>query len=405
MVFGNQQMSSVNRSFALASGGPSPPAILHSVNERYGEWKLGYAAANLIVVGSKPGPEAIVLAGNDYLSLARHPNIVRAITETLRDSHSDVLMSTVYIQHLDVQRQYEAAMAAYLGSESAVLCQSGWTANDGLIQVLADSDTPVYIDLGAHASLWQGIQSAGATARPFRHNDPASLSALAKRYGPGLVVADAVYSTTGDICPLGDFVEIADRHGCMLVLDESHSVGLRGPSGVGLAAELGLVHRVHFQTFSLSKAFVGRGGIVAGPSHLLEYFRFVARPSVFSSAVLLHEVAAFSATLEIIRGDDWRREALRRKSDYLRQGLLGAGWPIANNSAPIVALMSGTEERTVQLRDALEARNVFGAVFCAPSTPRNRALVRLTANASVSERDLDKVIAACIAARQEVGIA
>lgn len=379
--------------------------MLHSVNQRYLEWKSGYAAANLIVVGSKPGAGAILLAGNDYLSLARHPKIVQAIADCLHNTPSDVLMSTVYVQHLDVQQRYEAAMAAYLGSEGAVLCQSGWSANDGLIQVLADEDTPVYIDVGAHASLWQGIHSAGATARPFRHNDPASLSALTKRYGPGLIAADAVYSTTGDVCPLGDFVDIAERQGCLVLLDESHAIGVRGPCGAGLAAELGLADRVSFRTVSLSKAFVGRGGIVAGPSQLLEYFRFVARPSVFSSAVLLHEIAAFSAALEIIREDDWRRQALRRKSDHLRQGLLAAGWPIANNDAPIIALIGGAEEVTVRMRDALEARNVFGAVFCAPSTPKNRSLVRLTANATVPESDLNQVIDACAAARQEAGLA
>jgi CAI-1 autoinducer synthase len=382
---------------------PPPPSALESVNQRFVEWKSGYAAANLIVVGRKPGAGAILLAGNDYLSLARHPEIVRAITQALLTSRADVLMSTVYVQHLDVQRQFEADIAAYLGSEAAVLCQSGWSANDGLIQVLADSEMPVYIDIAAHASLWQGIQSAGAAARPFRHNDPASLSTLIKRYGPGLIVADAVYSTTGDICPLGDFVDIAERQGCMLVLDESHAVGVRGPGGTGLAAELGLIDHVHFRTFSLSKAFVGRGGIVAGPSRLMEYFRFVARPSVFSSAVMLHEIAAFSATLEIIRSDERRRATLRQKSTYLRAGLLAAGWPIANNDAPIIALMGGAEERTVRLRDALEDRNVFGAVFCAPSTAKNRSLVRLTMNASLPDSDLDTVIDACAAARQEMG--
>lgn len=397
-------MSSGERTFAFRDWRSSPPTTLHAVNQRYLEWKSGYAAANLIVVGRKPGAGAILLAGNDYLSLARHPKIVKAIADTLHNTHSDVLMSTVYVQHLEVQQQYETAMAAYLGSEAAVLCQSGWSANDGLIQVLADEDTPVYIDIGAHASLWQGIHSAGATARPFRHNDPASLGALTKRYGPGIIVADAVYSTTGDICPLGEFVDIAERQGCLVLLDESHAAGVRGPQGAGLAAELGLAERVAFRTVSLSKAFAGRGGIVAGPSQLLEYFRFVARPSVFSSAVMLHEIAAFSAALEIIREEDWRRQALRRNAEHLRRGLLAAGWPIADNDAPIIALMGGAEDATVRLRDALEARNVFGAVFCAPSTPKNRSLVRLTANSTVSESDLDQAIEACVAARREAGL-
>ena len=394
-------MRLAEQTFALKDRKPRPPSALRAVQERFFEWTSGYAVSNRIVIGRKPEADAILLAGNDYLSLARHPRIVEAILTTLRDTRADVLMSAVYVQHLEVQQRFEAAMATWLGSEAAVLCQSGWAANDGLIQVLADSEMPVYIDFNAHASLWQGAHSAGATVRPFRHNDADSLSALTRRYGPGLIVADTVYSTTGDICPLLDFVDIAERQGCMLLMDESHAIAVRGPRGGGLVAELGLIDRVHFRSFSLSKAFVGRGGIVAGPRHLMHYFRFVARPSIFSSAVLLHEIAAFSTALDIIREDEWRRDALRKNADYLRHGLQAAGWPIAENDAPIVALMGGSEERTLQLRDALEARGVFGAVFCAPATPRNRSLVRLTVNATVSQSALDQVIAACAAARQE----
>src|SRR5690348_12474919 len=112
-------MSSVADRFALAGAGASL-GMLDTVNERFREWKSGYAAGNLIVVGAKPGPGAILAAGNDYLSLARHPEIVRAITEAVGQTTADVLMSTVYIQHLDVQRRYEDAVAAYLGSEAAV---------------------------------------------------------------------------------------------------------------------------------------------------------------------------------------------------------------------------------------------------------------------------------------------
>ncbi len=136
----------------------------------------------------------------------------------------------------------------------------------------------------------------------------------------------------------------------------------------------------------------------------MEYFRFQARPSVFSSAVLEHEVAGFATALHIVRRGDERRQALRRNSDYLRAGLLDAGCRIANNDSPIIALVAGSEERTVQLRDALEARNVFGAVFCAPSTPKNRALVRLTLNAALVKEELDQVIAACGAVHRETGL-
>lgn len=382
-----------------ASGLPE----LNSVIQRIEDWKAGYVDGH-ITVGRKPGTDSIVLASNDYLSIARDPRIIQAIADGLYGAGGDVFMSSVYVQYLDVQREYESEMARHLGTEAVVLCQSGWAANDGLIQSLADSDVPVYIDLYAHASLWQGVHSAGAKPRPFRHNDPESLAATVKRHGPGLIAVDAVYSTNGDICPLREIVEIAERYGCMTVVDESHAVGIRGPAGAGLASELDLVRRINFRTFSLSKAFVGRGGIVAGPAAALEYFRYQSRPAIFSSAVLPYETMGFAAALKVVQQDDWRRAAVRRNSDHLRTGLDAAGCRIATNDSPIIALVAGTEERTAKLRDSLEARNVFGAVFCAPATPKERSLVRLTVNAAVEPADLDRVIEACAAIKRESGI-
>ncbi|HYM33150.1 MAG TPA: alpha-hydroxyketone-type quorum-sensing autoinducer synthase [Candidatus Cybelea sp.] len=376
---------------------------LQSLGRRIREWKQDYAEHH-ITVGKRPGPSAIVMANNDYLSLGRDPRIIAAIVSALHDNSGDVFMSGVYTQYLDIHGEYEAAMADYLGSEATVLCQSGWAANDGLVQTLADTAMPVYVDLFAHASIWQGVHSAGAKARPFRHNDADNLEATVRRYGPGLITVDTVYSTNGDVCPLEEVVDIADRHGCMVVADESHAAGLRGPAGAGLTAELGLTERVHFRTMSLSKAFVGRGGIVAGSSKALEFFRYQSRPAIFSSAVLPYETAGFLATLNAVRDDEWRRDNLRDNANYLRGGLSEAGCHIASNDSPIIALVAGTEARTAELRDRLEARNVFGAVFCAPATPKARSLVRLTVSATMSRAQLDHVIESCAAVRRETGL-
>lgn len=397
-------MSTSGHTLDLVGRKSSSPSALESLSQKIGEWKSEYAPSKLIVVGSKPDSNAVIMAGNDYLALGRDARIVEAITDALRDSGKDIFMSTVYVQYLAVQQAYEAAIAKYLGTEAAILCQSGWAANDGLIQALVDDEMPVYIDLSAHASLWQGAHSGGAKLRPFRHNDPDSLEAIVRRYGPGLIAVDAIYSTTGDICPLADVVEVAEAYGCMIVADESHGVGVRGPKGAGLAAQLGLADRVHFRTFSLSKAFVGRGGIIAGPARELEYVRFVSRPTVFSSAVLPYEIAGFLAAFDAVRADEWRRQALLRNSAYLKAGLRDAGIEIADHDSPIVAFVGGPEEATVRLRDALEARGVFGALFCAPSTAKNRSLLRLTLHAAMEQTELDRVIDACVAVQRETGI-
>jgi CAI-1 autoinducer synthase len=348
-----------------------------------------------VVVGRVPEQGSVQLWSNDYLGLGGHPRIVKAQVDLLERHSEGVFMSAVYLNEQSLQRKFEIEMAAYLGVEATVLCQSGWAANTGLVQALVDERTPVYLDQFAHASLWEGAQMARAKAHAFRHNEPAHLEKMIRRYGPGLVMVDAVYSAYGTICPLVEIVELCEREGCILVVDESHSIGVYGQRGEGLVRHLGLNGRVHYLTLSLSKAFATRAGMVAGPARVMSYFPYEAKPAIFSSAVLLHEIAGLDATLKVIQEEGWRRDRLWHNTRYLRRGLLRLGYAVDQTDSQIVALHSGNEAQTRQLRDVLEERGVFGAVFCAPATPRNHCIMRLSVNVRHSEADLDRVIAAC----------
>lgn len=348
-----------------------------------------------IVVGRIPGDNAVQLWSNDYLALAGHPSIVNAQVSALQGGENDLYMSAVFLNATSLQRRLEQQMAAYLGAEAAVLCQSGWCANMGLIQTLTDERTPVYLDQFAHASLWEGTRAAGAPIRPFRHNDVANLERQIERHGPGVIVVDAVYSSDGTICPLAEISSLGERLGCLLVVDESHTIGVYGPHGEGLVHTLGLTGKVHYRTFSLSKAFVTRAGMVVGPARVMTYFPYEARPAIFSSAVLPHEVSGLAATLKIIQEDDWRRQQLWYNARYLRQGLRRLGFAVDRSVSHVIALHSGTERQTIALRNALEEQGIFGAVFAAPATPKNHAIIRLSTNAGLSENDLNRVIQAC----------
>jgi len=347
------------------------------------------------VVGSVPGREAIQLWSNDYLSLSKHPAIVKAQVDSLRGGRNTLYMSAVFLNEKSLQAALEKQMAAYVGTEAAVLCQSGWCANVGLIQALADSKTPVYLDHFAHASLWEGARVADAPVHAFRHNQTSHLESLIQHHGPGLILVDAIYSSNGTICPLEEIADLAERTGSVLVVDESHSLGVYGPNGEGLVSLLDLTEKVHYRTFSLSKAFVTRAGMVAGPKRVMSYFPYEARPAIFSSAVLPHDIAGLAETLKVIQEEDWRRQQLWYNARYLRRGLSEIGYDVDDSTSHVVSLRSGGERQTVALRDTLEAHGVFGAVFCAPATPKNHALVRLSVNAGLTEGDLDRVIAAC----------
>jgi CAI-1 autoinducer synthase len=348
------------------------------------------------------GAGAIMLAGNDYLCIANQRELLDAQARCLSSQHGGMLMSSVFLQAGSTQHRLEAKLAAYMGAEDGVLAQSGWAANVGLLQTIAEPGIPVYLDMLAHASLWEGVQSAQALGVPFLHNDAEHLARQVAKHGAGVIVVDALYSTNGSIAPLHEIVDIAERSGSILIVDESHSLGTHGPRGAGIVAGLGLSERVHFRTASLAKAFAGRAGFLTCSSHFKGYFLSASRPAIFSSCLLEHELAWFDAALDFIAAADGRRAALHATARLVRDGLRELGYNVDDGTEQIIALEAGPEPKTLVLRKALERRGIYGAVFCAPATAKNRSLVRLTLNSSMTADDSARLLEACADMRREV---
>ena len=344
-----------------------------------------------VLHGKMPRSDAIRLDGNDYLSISGHPQIVQAQVDALRKTQEFVVQSGVFHLNEHPTRALEMALATWVGKDDGFICQSGYSANVGLLQAIADAQTPVYLDTLAHASLWEGAHAARAPSFAFRHNDPAHLARMIAKNGPGIVVVDSVYSTTGALCPLVEIVEAAEQGGCMILVDESHSLGTHGPQGAGLCAALGLSDRVHFITASLAKAFAGRAGFFSAPAHMRYYIFCTSFPNIFSSSLLPHEIAGLTATLDLIRKSDDARTRLHAHTKRLRASLSDLGYPIHQGSQQIIALEVGLESDTMVLRDRLEERNVFSAMFCAPATSSKRAMMRITLNAGLMDSELDHV--------------
>ncbi len=338
---------------------------------------------------------AVFLAGNDYLCLAGERTLMQAQTAALAHSQGELLMSAVYLQEGSAQHRLERKFARFMGAQDGILAQSGWAANVGLVQTLAAPGIPVYLDMQAHASLWEGVQSAGALPVPFLHNDMEHLHKQLARHGRGLIVVDALYSTNGSVAPLRELVEVAERSGCLLIVDESHSLGTHGPRGAGLVAALGLSERVHFRTASLAKAFAGRAGFITCSSRFKGYFLSASRPAIFSSCLLGHELAWFDAAIDFVAAADDRRATLHAHAAEVREELSALGYNVGDGSEQIIALEPGPEPKTLALRKLLERHGVYGAMFCAPATPKNRSLVRLTLNAGLERAQLSRIIQAC----------
>ncbi|MDR6936308.1 MULTISPECIES: alpha-hydroxyketone-type quorum-sensing autoinducer synthase [unclassified Luteibacter] len=358
-----------------------------------------------ILRGRRPSDGDLMLQSNDYLAIAGHPDIVEAQRDALATGGLGMMMSALFQQDADQPlHRAEAELARAVGSEDGILAQSGFAANVGLIQSLAGERIPVYIDMLAHASLWEGIRSAGAKAVPVLHNDVAHLERQVLRNGAGVIVVDAVYSTNGSLAPLTDIAAVAEAHGCVLVVDESHSLGTHGARGEGLVASLGLNDRVHFITASLAKAYCSRAGFIACTTRFKDYFGCEALPAIFSSSLLPHELAGLSAAHRVIQTEGWRRQRLRAVTRRVRHELTELGYPIGDGTEQIIAFEAGQEILTGHVRDVMERHGIFGSVFSAPATTVNRSLLRLTLNAGMSDGDVERLLHACRVARDDMAL-
>jgi CAI-1 autoinducer synthase len=385
------------------------PALPDFVQRRVERFHLERVAIDWggrhILRGRKPVAGDLMLQSNDYLAIAGHPAIVEAQRSALASGGLGMMMSALFQQDADQPlHRVEAELARAVGTEDGILAQSGFAANVGLIQSIAGERVPVYVDMLAHASLWEGIRSAGAKAVSILHNDVQHLEKQLLRNGPGVIVVDSVYSTNGSLAPLRAIADLAAEHACVLVVDESHSLGTHGARGEGLVASLGLNDRVHFITASLAKAYCSRAGFIACTTRFKDYFGCEALPAIFSSSLLPHELAGLSASHRVIQTETWRRQRLREVTRHVRRELTAMGFPIGDGTEQIIAFEAGQEILTGTVRDVMEKHGVFGSVFSAPATTANRSLLRLTLNAGMDDGAVQHLLEACRKARAELAL-
>jgi len=347
------------------------------------------------LVGRTPTNGDIQLCSNDYLAIARHPKIIARQIDVLNKFGNGDVMSAAYFTDDGPQRATERRFADFLKTGDAVVTQSGWAANVGLVQAVADQDTIVYVDFLAHRSLWEGIHAAGAKAVPFLHNSPESLLTQISKHGPGIVVVDSVYSIDGSVAPLDQILNGAKLGDCLTIVDESHSLGTHGPEGRGLVAELGLENLTDIRTASLAKAFSGRAGLIAGSAELMGYLPYESLPAIFSSAATPCELAGLDAAIDVIKNAAGRRNRLATNADRLRNGLAALGYDVNASQSHIVSIQAGKEANAIALRDALEARGVYGSMFVFPASPKNRTLVRFSVRCNLTQETIARVLNVC----------
>jgi 8-amino-7-oxononanoate synthase len=304
-------------------------------------------------------------------------------------------------------RAFERDVARWLGTEDALLFNSGYNANVGAIPALAGEGDAVFSDALNHASIIDGIRLGRAARYIYPHSDMAALEAALARYQGGglkLIVTESVFSMDGDVAPLAELVDIAERHDAVLYVDEAHAIGVLGPNGRGALAALGLADRVPIQVGTCGKAIGGFGAWVAGPAVLREYLYNRARSFVFTTALPEQVVEANRAGLEAVI-DETRQAALARVMQMIASGLERAGWWEGPPASAIFPLIVGPAEDAVALARAIEARGFFVQAIRPPTVPVGTSRLRLTAAADYDDATVDALVTAISDSARALGIA
>jgi len=342
------------------------------------------------------GRTLVNLCSNDYLALASDPRTRAAAARAAERGGAGSGASRLVAGDLSVHHELERRLAELLGTEAALLFNSGYHANAGVPPALVGREDAVFSDALNHASIVDGARLSRAELVRYRHADAEDLEERLARSTARrkLVVTDSVFSMDGDAAPLAAIVEACERHGAMLHVDEAHATGVLGPRGGGLAEALGLSSRVDVHMGTLGKALGAFGAFVAGERRLVDWLVNRARPFVFTTALPPAACGAALAALDVVRDEPARRERLAALADRMRAGLGRMGFDAGRVVAPIFPVVLGSEARAVAASRGLLERGFLVRAIRPPTVPAGTSRLRVTVGAGHDEAQVDAFLGA-----------
>jgi 8-amino-7-oxononanoate synthase len=346
------------------------------------------------------GKPVLLLCSNNYLGLADHPRVREAAAEAAMRYGASAGASRLVSGNMTIHRRLEEQLAGFEGSDACLLFGSGYLANAGVVSALAREGDVVFSDALNHASIIDGCRLARAETFVYRHLDTDHLEwGLHQAEGRGsLIVTDGVFSMDGDVAPLAEIVELAQRHDARVMVDEAHGTGVLGPGGRGAAADVGLEDEVDLIVGTLGKALGSYGAYVCCDQQMAKYLVNTARTLIFSTALPPPAVAAAMAALELLREQPRRVEKLRRNGAVLRQSLDESGLPVPGGDTPIVPLIVGDAADAVRASERSLERGVFAQAIRPPTVPAGTSRLRLAVMASHTKSELREAAAVLAAA-------
>jgi len=367
----------------------SESGLLRSIRpfERDGGWVI-----------AEDGRRLLNLSSNDYLGLACHPVVAEAAARAVRRG-TGATASRLLVGTSPACAALEPKLAEFQGTEAALVFGSGYLANVGTISALVGPGDAIFSDALNHASIIDGCRLSRAAIHRYGHRDVDELEAMLQRAESEdarrlLVVTESVFSMNGDVAPLAEIVELKERHGAALLVDEAHAVGVFGPHGEGYAHELGVGDGVDVHMGTFGKAFGAYGAYVAARAQWIDYLVNAGRTFVFTTGLPPAAIAAVDAALDIVRDSGDLRADLQAKAMRFRGRLRDLGLDTRDSSTQIVPVVVGENERAVEVSRRLEEAGVLGVAIRPPTVPHGTARIRFSLSVLHEDDELERALEA-----------
>lgn len=352
------------------------------------------------------GKKVINLSSNNYLGFANHPRLKKAAIEAVEKYGVGVGAVRTIIGNMDIHEEMEQLLATFKREEAVMVFQSGFNCNAGTIQAITEQGDLIISDELNHASIIDGSRLSRADKTIFRHADPNHLEAVLKekrnQYRNVLIITDGVFSMDGDIAPLPEIVELAEKYNAMTYVDDAHGSGVLGESGRGTVDHYGLHGRIDFTIGTLSKAIGVVGGYVAGSHTMKEWLSHRGRPLLFSTYLPPATVCPIMEAVRMLMESTEYTDRLWDNARYFKSKISSLGFNIGNSQTPITPVIIGEEAKTMEFSRRLLEKGVFVSGIVFPTVPKGTGRLRVMVTAAHTKEQLDRAVEAFQQVGQEM---